>query len=492
MTMVTATAMWTGGAGYGFSNKAMDLLTQKEKAVLDVIQWNVQEDLLQGFVMGNYHIPLVHCSGFNSHGPAGSHVLQHAISFHRIKNGSFLPAWGIKLKSMEAKILDLSLESDVQAVEFEIPVYEPPLTPNLQALNGKFDKYLSSGGTNNFEEIAFDGIITPTTPQEAAIQSHTPRYLCTMACRATGAILTTFGANAHVLPCDWAITFYEAADVTAKEEICNLKLPDPYRIVHCAKATTNAATRNAAVEHYWEDIKKYGHGVQTVRDLSHLIGKHVMYRDILKYLSEYDAVITFDSDISFVGRFNFSRAIELWRCSFLPHPPLIFQPVIHEPTQDYPHLRTAYWEDKDDVLMHTVQLVEIQVGFYDAKFFQWYIRNVLSLMQEYHLVYGNDWGSDYIRCRAAKEYGVRVLGWQGYDNACAVLADNQAVHHLDSHAINKTNTFINCGTIVSKLYSQMFPTWHLNDMWYLFGILDRVNASRNIAITSINPQCAYL
>jgi len=219
-----------------------------------------------------------------------------------------------------------------------------------------------------------------------------------------------------------------------------------------------------------------------------------MFREVLPHLLDHDKMLMFDTDILFAGSFDFDYAMRLTKCSFYPHhPPLVVQPLIHEHTQDYSFVMEDNWRGKN-VLVHTSRYIEIQVGFYDAKFFRWFTRNVIALMEEYHLVYGSVWGSHDILCNAAREYAITELGWEGYNTPCALLTGSASVFHLDTHAIEKGEAHFNRGRTMKLLYSKMFPSWDsfAGGVDYHHDPDYAGHEDRNKAVKNIDKECVLV
>jgi len=118
----------------------------------------------------------------------------------------------------------------------------------------------------------------------------------------------------------------------------------------------------------------------------------------------------------------------------------------------------------------------------------WFIRNVLALMEEYHLVFATAWGSDLIHCDAAREYGRRELGWTQYNTSCAILTGSPSVFHLNTHTTKKTSAYIRCGKLVQKLYYKMFPSWVAQNV-STRDVNYKDHRERNVAVKKLDNAC---
>lgn len=82
--------------------------------------------------------------------------------------------------------------------------------------------------------------------------------------------------------------------------------------------------------------------------------------------------------------------------------------------------------------MHSSRYIEIQAPFLNSLFLEWFIKHVMSVVHDYHLLYGSAWGYSTIWCNAARTYAKEVLKWDDYKMSCGILAGAKPVLHLDS------------------------------------------------------------
>eukprot|EP01034_Spumella_vulgaris_P021585 gene21585-27623_t len=217
-------------------------------------------------------------------------------------------------------------------------------------------------------------------------------------------------------------------------------------------------------------LEAIGHSLVHCRGFHHP-DRTVLYTDLLPFLSHYRRVFLMDEDISLAG-FDIRHFTTTWDCAFHPQPaPLIVQPLIAESNQYIPFVNSNRWTQREfkNVTASAAGLVEQQVPLFDAQFFDWFVRHVLSLTYDYALHYGVDWGHDRSWCNAARLYATEVLGYSDTEyTPCAVLVKTTPVHHLNGHTMKgkKENReqFHRNAVVVVQRYIDLFPTWVVTDL----------------------------
>ena len=155
--------------------------------------------------------------------------------------------------------------------------------------------------------------------------------------------------------CEWAVVFYDGKDKDIETFCGDITAGN---IIHCKLAAQAFTNKNAS------DISRRG------------IPKSVLYADLVPYLSGYQRIFLMDEDISLLD-FNLNKFLKIWDCALRNQPPpLIVQPVIAEPTQYFNFVLQQTWKDTG-VVATASGLVEQQVPFFDAIFFEWFVRRVL-------------------------------------------------------------------------------------------------------------------
>ena len=247
--------------------------------------------------------------------------------------------------------------------------------------------------------------------------------------------------------CTWAVVIYRGTNVEV-DKVCHKGIKD--RLVHCQ-----------LTEHSVERTKNFNQKA---------VPKTILYRDLLPYLPDYERIFLLDEDISLYG-VNMERYMQIWDCSFSQQKPLITQPVIAESTQFFEFVNADHWKGKD-YIASGVGLIEQQVPFFDAIFFEWFVRRVLIYTMEKALALGADCGHDRSWCNAAKMYGQFVLGWpedtSTYRSTPCALIPGVAVHHLNLRSMENKRTnrdkFRELGHKGVQRYIDYFPTWCLTEI----------------------------
>jgi hypothetical protein len=117
---------------------------------------------------------------------------------------------------------------------------------------------------------------------------------------------------------------------------------------------------------------------------------------------------------------------------------------------------------QSSLLSYTVGFIELQAGYFEAGFLEWFILAFIApLLSPMHIL-GSDWGIDEIYCNAAKQYKAITTSHDAATRhpICAVVIDNLAVHHRNRRSIKDTmggkgvHLQLNCGLmrIVHKIF----------------------------------------
>ena len=230
------------------------------------------------------------------------------------------------------------------------------------------------------------------------------------------------------------------------------------------------------------------------------VPKTVLYRELLPLLPQYETVFMLDEDISLEG-FNIKSFMNVWNCAFGSNPrPLIAQPLIVEKTQYFPFVHLETWQKVNRTIYASgVGLVEQQVPFFDALFFEWFVRRVLSQTRDLALRQGVDQSHDRTWCRAAAMYSSYVLNvnyTRSRGQPCALIIGGEAptaVHHLNTRSLQnkKANRSLyrEKAHAVNQLYRNLFPSWCLEDIRRAINPLDKTHGRKYKKYTSLNPQC---
>jgi hypothetical protein len=346
--------------------------------------------------------------------------------------------------------------------------------------------------------------------------------------------------------CDWAVVIYEGEEENVAK-MCEQEITRPY-FVHCAlSAAANtkyvrrgdgsnnngAATASAAPAEATEeadvDLGDSNVNADTSTESATnssivSIPKTVLYADLLPILSRYKRVFLMDEDISLLD-FDMNKLLLAWDCSFPNQPPpLVVQPLVRESTQVFNFVGVKAWRNISSVKSSATGYVEQQVPLFDALFFEWYVRRVLSLTRSYSLERGVDWGGDRSWCGAAASYAAEVLRWPerwpeylpkhippyvppmeaiefGPDgafvkpvyHACGIIATT-SIHHLNSRTMSlkrsKRTLFRSEGFAVVQRYIDLFPTWVLLDVAYKPNPRSKQSRGRYPMNFEYNASCA--
>ncbi len=275
--------------------------------------------------------------------------------------------------------------------------------------------------------------------------------------------------------CDWAIVMYLGSE-TEVNQICKMA-NETSTVVQCGRSEESFVAEKA---------KKS-------------IPKSVLYRSLLKILGNYERVLLLDEDISLKG-FSIDAFIKTWDCAF-ERRPLVVQPLIAESNQYLEYVNQKPWLEANmsDVLASTVGYVEQQVPAFDAVFFKWFIRRVLSQTKEIAMQYAMDWGHDRSWCNAANMYARDVLHWPVIGpngtvaTPCALItAPNTSVHHLNHQtmsAIRGRNKIVRRNIfVVVQRYVDLYPTWVGMDMLHPYNPLSPENAKKYHQVRELNEN----
>ena len=279
--------------------------------------------------------------------------------------------------------------------------------------------------------------------------------------------------------CDWAIIMYNGTKSDIDKTCTDSRIAK--HLVHCQRSPATIEQR------YIANI----HGNDTIK-LS--VPKTIFYHELLPYVRNYERVFLMDEDISLEG-FNITTFMMHWQCSLQPLP-LIVQPLVYESNQYINYLNLNSWKKgkRKDVVASAVGLVEQQVPFFDALFFEWFVRRVLSQTRDLALEKGVDWGHDRSWCNAAKMYSVHVLHHRANASThCAVLPRGTPIHHLDFKSMgtkrdNRAQFHAN-GVQVVQRYIDLFPTWVITDVLAPNNPLDSRNFHRYPKAHALNRRC---
>jgi hypothetical protein len=184
--------------------------------------------------------------------------------------------------------------------------------------------------------------------------------------------------------CQWAIIIYSGAD----DEVDKLCRSDALKghTVHCRKA---ADALNSTIP-----SSSASSGFNGSRNAlsAKAVPKTVLYRELLPILGTYERVLLLDEDMSLIG-FDIAQYMEIWDCAFYPYRPLVTQPLISESTQYFNYLSYQTWASKG-YQASASGLIEQQIPFFDASFFEWFVRRVLVHTRATALKMGADCGHD--------------------------------------------------------------------------------------------------
>ena len=288
--------------------------------------------------------------------------------------------------------------------------------------------------------------------------------------------------------CKWALVIYRGSD----EDVANV----------CSDA---ALRRGTDIKDQIVHCQRTEHAVERTKNFNQkAVPKTILYRDLLPYLPDYERVFLLDEDISLYG-VDLDKYMAIWDCAFLGHAqkPLITQPLIAESTQFFDFVNAEHWKGKR-YMAAGVGLIEQQVPFFDAIFFEWFVRRVLVYTMKRALELGADCGHDRSWCNAARMYGRHVLGWSNSskvrDTPCALIT-GVSVHHLNLRSMENKRAnrdkFRELGHQGVQRYIDNFPTWCLTEIKHGPDPLGK-KGYRYAKITSLPekardaPQCAAL
>jgi hypothetical protein len=283
--------------------------------------------------------------------------------------------------------------------------------------------------------------------------------LCVAFVKASAEPLKQLQTNMNVMKaeCEWAVVFYDGTDgdisafcgpksnkVQRKASRIPKSVPDDepaeieeertvITVVHCKRAVDTIERPTTSVE--------LADGRVIEQKLS--VPKTALYQELLPVLPYYEDVFLLDEDISLEG-FKIQDLMRVWKCVYTEDiRPLIVQPLIVERTQYFPYVHLDAWKSmKRKVYAAATGLVEQQVPLFDAVFFEWMVRRVLSQTREIALKQGVDQSHDRTWCRAGIMYGKMILqrNYTSFTSggACAVIVGGYAytaVHHLNTRSL---------------------------------------------------------
>ncbi|KAJ1408748.1 hypothetical protein B484DRAFT_196800 [Ochromonadaceae sp. CCMP2298] len=343
------------------------------------------------------------------------------------------------------------------------------------------------------------------------------QLLCVTFIKVDNKALSTLTVNMQhmVQRCDWAVLFYggPAADIDA---FCSTAGRSA-SVIYCKRVPET-------VDRPVVDITSGEKTVQLALD----VPKSALYSVLLPFLPRYESVFLMDQDISLVG-FDVAVFLATWRCAFHPHPPpLVVQPLIVERTQYFPYVHLKAWRSGNktrNAVAAGVGLVEQQVPFFNAQFFEWLVSRVLSQTREVALTYGVDQSLDRTWCKAADAYARTVLGINysaDTSQACAIIigpnkgkslpvsssipisetpgrdptratGHDTAVHHLNTRALGNKRAnralYREKGAKVNQHYAKLFPNWVLEDIHRDPNPLDKGSSKKFTKSKGSSKQC---
>ena len=195
------------------------------------------------------------------------------------------------------------------------------------------------------------------------------------------------------------------------------------------------------------------------------VGKLIFWRSVLRDVrSRHEALWLVDADISFT-HFAMDRFYCAWRCAFRGGSPLLAQPVVRQPTQDFWPFRADSWRVGKLSSWRALRLpfLEQQVTVADPGFMTWFVRALEersfggeSFIDRY-MSLRTDWGVDGTWCGAAREYADRVLN-QTERVDCALIIE--PIDHVDYGTIKKDMEFWDGG---QKMHD--WVATHLSQWW---------------------------
>jgi hypothetical protein len=335
--------------------------------------------------------------------------------------------------------------------------------------------------------------------------------LCATFIRASLAQGINLVANMATLgsKCDWAVVVYageehakklcQQANIRSKSVLCGLSsgLLEKKNMLASNRSNRTLSSSNSTLT-----IANSGNSSSA----SFSIPKSVLYFDLLPVLSGYKRLFLLDEDISLLD-FDIDALFKSWDCSFPNQPPpLIVQPLVDESTQFFNFVSVAAWENITCV-SSAAGYVEQQVPLFDAQFFEWFVRRVLSQTRDFALERGVDWGHDRSWCSAASSYAEEVLQWgprfvgnalRGNGTTSKVAAyhvcgiiTSTSIHHLNTRSMafkrNNRVDFRTEGFNVVQRYINLFPTWVHLDVSYKPNPLSKGNKRifpRNVRLNS--------
>jgi hypothetical protein len=306
------------------------------------------------------------------------------------------------------------------------------------------------------------------------------KLLCATFIYANGTASSMLAHNVRVMQdaCDWAIIIYGGSAKSVTSTCKDPRIAD--NIIHCRRNEVTLTDR------YMPESPAVKLSVP----------KTVMYHDLLPYLPNYERVFLMDEDIS-LKNFNMTTFMLFWKCSFYPTP-LIVQPLVYESNQYISYMNLLQWRRSsafNNVMATSVGLIEQQVPMFDAIFFEWFVRHVLTLTKDIATERGVDWGHDRSWCNAAKMYATQVLGHHAHKDlvVCALFPHAPPIHHLNLRSMkskrDNREAFHANGVRVVQHYINLFPTWVETDILAPNNPLDSKNGHKYPKMHSLNRRC---
>lgn len=116
--------------------------------------------------------------------------------------------------------------------------------------------------------------------------SNITRYLCVSYVQTSVYDMSRIHKNAHYIPCDWVLIFYDISNITIKEQFCNDSQFHPYRLIHCNMSSITSYDLYDIRIKYKSELISEGRSYE----YSKFIPKNIMHIDLLPYLYMYDKV----------------------------------------------------------------------------------------------------------------------------------------------------------------------------------------------------------
>lgn len=293
--------------------------------------------------------------------------------------------------------------------------------------------------------------------------------------------------NARHIPCDWAVVLHTVyGNMTYGMEpllpICNADgaVGDGPRLVYCKMSILSM-----------DDVKFITsvRPLVTQKNVTTVVTKPSMYRQVRHLLGAYRNVFLFDGDISF-ERYDFTKGLVAWKHGYR-NAPLVVAPLLYNnPGVKYwgPN-NEAFWSNRSGVSMLNASCISQQVSFHDAGFLDWYFLHILRYTEPFHVHYSSNCGVDHLWCSSADYYAKNILKVVDSNyHSCGILADSRsyAIHlntqTLAFHKYRKGNMHLakvycrRSGLAYLAGYASLFHKIHSNcsDPEYLLSVGDLI------------------